>query len=74
MAVGWRNREETRVQLREPLESKGVQWLADGVEKIDAPNKQLTLRNGSQLQYDYLVIATGPKLAFEEVSGVGPSG
>ena len=26
------------------------------------------------MQYDYLVIATGPKLAFEEVEGLGPAG
>jgi len=74
MAVGWRDREKTRVQLREPLESKGVQWVADGVAAIDAPNKRLTLGNGHELPYDYLVIATGPKLAFEEVPGLGPSG
>jgi len=74
MAVGWRDREATRVELRGPLESKGVQWLAEGVEKIDATNKLLTLRNGSEFQYDYLVIATGPRLAFEEVPGLGPSG
>jgi len=74
MAVGWREREETRVQLRGPLESKGVQWIADGVQAIDAPNKRLILRNGGDLQYDYLVIATGPKLAFEEVPGLGPDG
>jgi sulfide:quinone oxidoreductase len=74
MAVGWRDREKTRVRLREPLESKGVQWIADGVVAIDAPNKRLKLRNGRELAYDYLVIATGPKLAFEEVPGLGPSG
>ena len=74
VAVGWRDREATRVSLREPLESKGVQWIAENVETIDAPNKRLTLRNGSDLQYDYLVITTGPKLAFEEVPGLGPSG
>jgi sulfide:quinone oxidoreductase len=74
MAVGWRDRDKTRVQLRQPLESKGVQWIADGVTVIDAANKRLTLRNGRELPYDYLVIATGPKLAFEEVPGLGPSG
>lgn len=74
VAVGWRDREATRVSLREPLESKGVQWIAENVETIDAPNKRLNLRNGSDLRYDYLVITTGPKLAFEEVPGLGPSG
>ena len=74
MAVGWRQRQDTRVQLRGPLESKGVEWIADGVESIDSAGRRLVLRNGSDLHYDYLVIATGPKLAFDEVPGLGPDG
>jgi len=74
MAVGWRERNQTRVPLREPLESKGIRWIAENVETIDAPNNRLVLRTGESLQYDYLVIATGPKLAFEEVPGLGPAG
>ena len=34
----------------------------------------LELNDGATLDYDYLVIATGPKLAFEEVTGLGPGG
>ncbi len=30
--------------------------------------------DGRSLHYDYLVIATGPKLAFDEVEGLGPGG
>ncbi len=30
------------------------------------------LGDGGQLNYDYLVIATGPKLAFDEIEGLGP--
>ncbi len=74
IAVGWRNREQTRVALREPLESKGVQWIAESVATIDAPAKRLVLANGQEISYDYLVIATGPKLAFDEVPGLGPEG
>ncbi len=74
MAVGWRDRDDTRVQLQGPLESKGVQWIAESVETIDTSNKRLALRDGHDLQYDYLVIATGPKLAFDEVPGLGPDG
>jgi sulfide:quinone oxidoreductase len=44
------------------------------VTAIDAPASTLTLADGSALSYDYLVITTGPKLAFEEVPGLGPAG
>jgi sulfide:quinone oxidoreductase len=30
------------------------------------------LNDGSRLTYDYLVIATGPDLAFDEIAGLGP--
>jgi len=72
VAVGWRKTEQTRVALREPLESKGVQWISQWVTAIDASANHLTLASGQQLDYDYLVIATGPKLSFEEVPGLGP--
>ncbi len=74
MAVGWREAKQTRVQLAEPLAAKGIQWMPEPVNAIDAPNNRLTLRNGVSQDYDFLVIATGPKLAFEEVPGLGPAG
>lgn len=74
IAVGWRKCEQTRVELQHPLESKGVRWIPETVTAIDAQANKLKLRDGAELAYDYLVIATGPKLAFEEVPGLGPSG
>jgi sulfide:quinone oxidoreductase len=74
IAVGWRSREQTRVNMQGPLESKGVEWLINTVTHIDAESSKLTLDDGKQLSYDYLVVATGPRLAFEEVPGLGPEG
>jgi len=74
VAVGWRRPEQTRVEMHDPLESKGVQWLPYPVKQIDATASTLTLESGQALKYDYLVIATGPRLAFEEVPGLGPAG
>ena len=34
----------------------------------------IELEDGRSIDYDYLVIATGPKLAFDEVEGLGPEG
>ena len=74
IAVGWRKPTDTRVQMKEPLESKGIEWLVHKVQKIDADRSTLTLDDGHEVPYDYLVIATGPRLAFEEVPGLGPEG
>jgi sulfide:quinone oxidoreductase len=72
IAVGWRTPEQTRVQMQEPLEKKGIEWIAEPVRTIDADKSLLTLDSGRDVSYDYLVIATGPKLAFEEIPGLGP--
>lgn len=74
VAVGWRQIEQTRVALQEPLQDKGVTWIAERVEHIDPEAKRLRVSSGRELDYDYLVIATGPKLAFDEVPGLGPEG
>jgi sulfide:quinone oxidoreductase len=74
IAVGWRKCEKTRVGLRGPLEARGIAWRESPVESIDAAARSVRLRGGDTLSYDYLVIATGPKLAFEEVPGLGPDG
>ncbi len=74
VAVGWRTVEETRVELQEPLAKKGIESISQRVTVIDAAANKLTLQDGAAMDYDYLVIATGPRLAFEEVPGLGPQG
>jgi sulfide:quinone oxidoreductase len=74
VAVGWRKPADTRVDLAGPLEAKGVQWICESVTKIDAEANRVTLAGGREVDYDYLVIATGPRLAFDEVPGLGPDG
>ncbi len=74
MMVGWRTAPQTRVELEKPLAAKDIAWVPRLVQAIDAQASRLTLDDGTSLDYDYLVIATGPKLAFEEVPGLGPKG
>jgi len=72
--VGWRTAPQTRVELEKPLAAKDIRWIPTMVDAIDAPGSMLKLANGSTLAYDYLVISTGPKLAFDEIPGLGPKG
>jgi len=74
IAVGWRSREQTRVALEAPLTAKGIELIAEPVVTIDAAASRLTLATGRVERYDFLVVATGPKLAFDEVPGLGPEG
>ena len=74
VAVGWRKREDITFPIRPYLERKGIDFIAQPVDKIDAGNSRLAFKDGKEVSYDYLVITTGPKLAFDEVPGAGPEG
>lgn len=73
VAVGWRKRDAITFPIRPYLEKKNIQFIAQAVSSIDAPKNSLTLLDGVVINYDYLVITTGPKLAFDEVPGGGPT-
>lgn len=72
VAVGWRTREDISFPLRPYLEKKGINLLAEGAAAIDPVACEVRTDAGTKVAYDYLVIATGPKLAFEDVEGLGP--
>ena len=74
IAVGWRDRGDITLPIAPLLERKGISFVARAVTAIDASASRLVLAGGDTLDYDYLVITTGPKLAFEEVPGAGPHG
>jgi len=73
-AVKWRERKHVEFPMRSYLERKGIDFVSTGVKRVHPEQNQLELNDGKKLSYDYLVIATGPKLAFEEVEGLGPNG
>ncbi|MFZ1498831.1 MAG: FAD-dependent oxidoreductase [Giesbergeria sp.] len=73
-AVGWRKREDITLPIRPHLAKKGIDFIGERVDRIDAEGNQLQLANGEQVAYDYLIITTGPKLAFDEIPGAGPGG
>ena len=74
VAVGWRKRKQITVPMARYLARKHIDFIPEAVTAIDAEKRNLTVASGRSLPYDYLVITTGPKLAFEEVPGLGPEG
>ncbi len=72
VAVGWRDRKSITFPIKPYLDRKGINFICDTVGKIDASGNKLQLSNGDDVEYDFLVIVTGPRLAFEEVEGSGP--
>jgi len=49
---------------------KNVRLITDKIDIIDAANNHVKMQNGDQLKYDVLIIATGAKIAPEEVKGM----
>lgn len=74
VAVNWRKRDDIQFPLAPYLAKKGIDFIASGAKRLHAQENRLELMDGRSLHYDYLVLATGPKLAFDEVEGLGPSG
>jgi sulfide:quinone oxidoreductase len=74
VAVGWRKPADIQIDVNDPLRRKGITFDPIGVERVVPQENRLELRDGRSLAYDYLVVATGPRLAFDEIPGLGPEG
>lgn len=72
VAVGWRKPGDISLDVTDPLKRKGIEFIDMAAEAVMASENRLRLTDGRLLDYDYLVIATGPRLAFDEVPGLGP--
>ena len=72
IAVGWRTRPQTSFKARPYLEKKGIRFIAKAVTEIKPTEQRLVLNDGETVNYDYLIIATGPQLDFPAVEGAGP--
>jgi NADH dehydrogenase, FAD-containing subunit len=72
VAVGWREPDATSLDAGECLARRHIEFDDSGVERIDADARQVHTAGGAVLDYDYLLVCTGPKLAFDEVPGSGP--
>ena len=74
VAVRWREPEAIQVHLPPVFAKKKIGFTPVGAKRLHASEKRLELNDGTSVNYDYLVIATGPDLAFDEIEGLGPEG
>ena len=73
VAVGWRKRKDISFALRPVLEKRGIEFVHATADRIE-PEQNLVITAKGEVSYDYLIVATGPKLNFGAVPGLGPSG
>ncbi|OIQ98343.1 NADH dehydrogenase-like protein YjlD [mine drainage metagenome] len=72
VAVNWRKPEQVSVPLAPVFEKKKIDFIPVAAQKVHPAENRLELVDGRFLEYDYLILATGPHLAFDEVPGLGP--
>lgn len=74
VAVGWRTRQDTCFPLAPYLARQGIALIPRPAVELRPDENKVVVEGGEEVNYDYLIIATGPKLAFDEVPGLGPHG
>lgn len=72
VAVGWRKPAEIQVELAPMLKRRRIGFIHARATAVRPKDNAIDLENGQAVFYDYLVIATGPELAFDEIEGLGP--
>ena len=74
VAVNWRKPSDIKVPLAPVFKKKKITFIQNKVTKFVPAENKVELADGTHVDYDYLIIATGPKLAFDEIPGLGPNG
>ena len=74
IAVGWRQQDDITVDLAPTMAKKGIDFIPVAAERLHPGENRVELVDGRSVGYDYIVIATGPELAFDEIEGLGPDG
>ena len=72
VAVNWRGRGDIEFEAGPYLAKKNIDFIGVGAKRVHPDSNEVELEDGRRIGYDFLVIATGPKLAFDEIEGLGP--
>lgn len=69
VGAGVVNKEKTKKPMSSVI-PKGVSWIQDRVQNVNAPEKKVTCASGKTFTYDFLLVATGLKLDWHKIKGV----
>ncbi|MCB0827788.1 MAG: NAD(P)/FAD-dependent oxidoreductase [Solirubrobacterales bacterium] len=68
---GMRDPEDVTFPLEPVYSKKGIRFVNDAAVGFDLDARRV-LTADQEIEYDSLLVATGPRLAFEKVEGLGP--
>lgn len=72
VGVGTMAAEKTYFPLAQIYQKREIKFINQRAVEVNVEGKQVTMKDGSQIDYDYIVIATGPHLNFAGTPGLGP--
>lgn len=70
---GIRDAKDISFDVRPIYSEHGIKFIEAKVTSFDL-DKKLVVSSEGEIPYDYLLIATGPKVDFESIPGLGPKG
>jgi sulfide:quinone oxidoreductase len=73
IAMGWRDTKDISFPIGPCLAERGIAFIPKALKKVDGAGNQVELADGSKLAYDFLILATGPKPALDEIDGLDPA-
>ncbi len=68
LAIGWRKLEQIILPLKNILPKLNIEFINQKAKQIIPDKNKVILENDEEQEYDYLVIATGPKFNYPENS------
>ncbi|WP_366932620.1 FAD-dependent oxidoreductase [Sphingopyxis sp.] len=74
VAIGWRTSDAVQVKLSPVFEKQKIAFTTPSGKRLHSAENRVKLNDGQSVAYDYLVIATGSDLAFDEITGLGLDG
>jgi len=72
LPFGKRRPDDITFPLAPVYERKGIEFRHSAAAGFDLGNRIVHTEEGQDVSYDKLMLATGPRLAFEKVPGLGP--
>lgn len=70
---GGRQPDDITFDLDSTYRPRGIRFHNEAAARIDTDARVVTTTSGAELPYERLVVATGPRLAFERIPGLGPA-
>jgi len=74
LPFGSRKADDITFPLAPLYDRKGIEFVNEAATGVDVDAHTVSTSSGRSIDYDKILVATGPRLAFEKIPGLGPEG